>query len=357
MTTLATGVMWLFAIAATIAPTVTMAQNNAKPVKAVLAPVTLTQADRIFEAVGKSEAAKSAFLYPEVQERVVKVYFKAQDKVKDDQLLVQLDDKDQQLALKLANVRLANAKRLLERYQSAVAQGAVPQTQVDEAQAEVDAAEVAVEQAKLAVADRQVRAPFDGIVGIPRVDKGQRVYPDTLISGIDFRAKLEVEFEIPEALTSHALSQPASSLQVQATTPSLAGVTFPAKVIATDNRLDPIRKTLMLKAVIDNPEDQLRPGMTFQMRWTIPGTPLPTVPEMALQWTRDGSFVWVSRDGKAAKTMAKVVDRRDGNVLLEGALNRGDLVVVEGVQRMREGIAIENLNAPNKQPSQAKAAQ
>ena len=77
------------------------------------------------------------------------------------------------------------------------------------------------------------------------------------------------------------------------------------------------------------------------MQLALPGTPQPAVPELALQGDRDGAFVWQVRDGKAARVPVRPLRRQDGIVLLEGQLRDGDLVVVEGVQRLRDGRAVE----------------
>ena len=81
----------------------------------------------------------------------------------------------------------------------------------------------------------------------------------------------------------------------------------------------------------------LRSGMSFQVRLDLPGERRLSVPELALQWGREGSFVWVVRDGKAVQVAARAVQRQNSRVLVDGGLTAQDQVVVEGVQRMREG--------------------
>ena len=104
------------------------------------------------------------------------------------------------LALRLAQVQLRNTKSLLDRYKQAVGKGAVPQTQVDSAQADYEAAQVAVDQARLAISNHQIRAPFAGVVGITDIDPGQRVGPGVLITGVDSREIIYIDFEVPEAI-------------------------------------------------------------------------------------------------------------------------------------------------------------
>lgn len=104
------------------------------------------------------------------------------------------------MAVRLTEVKLKDAQSLLQRYELAVKDGAVPESDVDSAKAAVDVAKVALDQAKLAVEERKIRATFSGVPGISRVDPGERVTPNTLIAGIDDRTILHVDFDVPEAL-------------------------------------------------------------------------------------------------------------------------------------------------------------
>lgn len=325
-------------------------QTNSQPsssrlVKVVADEVRFASNARIFEATGSVSAVRSAELYPKVDERVTRVLFKAQDKVKKGQLLVQQDDRQQQLALRLAKVQMENTKSLLERYQQAVAKGAVPQSQVDSAQAEFDAARLAVEQAELDIELRQVRAPFDGVVGISKVDPGQRIAPGVLITGVDDRRVMYIDFEVPEALVPTLKSASEGGVSLRARTVAVANRTYEAKVTEIDNRLDPLKRTLLVRAEIDNQDDLIRPGMSFVMTLDVPGEQLPTVPELALQWDRQGAYVWKLEDSVARRIDLQVIERRDGQVFVSGELRNGDVVVVEGGRRVSNGERVQIVEA------------
>jgi len=320
-------------------------QSSPAGVKVITKPVTFTSNDRVFEAVGTGRAKYSADLYPAVAEEVIAVLFEAQQSVKKGDVLVQLDDREEKLAVKLADVELKDAKSLLDRYEQAVKQGAVPQSEVDSARATYESAQVALDQAKLAVEERQVIAPFDGIVGIPNVDPGDRVDGNTLITGLDSRDILYVDFEVPEALAGNLKNAQAEKQVITATTPSYPAQIFEGFIAAQESRVNENRRTLMARASVINSEDVLRPGMSFTTKWNIPGKDFITVPEISVQWGREGSFVWVVRDSKAEKISARVVARKAGQVLLDTEVKDGEHVVVEGLQRLRPGITVQILNS------------
>jgi multidrug efflux pump subunit AcrA (membrane-fusion protein) len=108
-----------------------------------------------------------------------------------------------------------------------------------------------------------------------------------------------------------------------------------------------------VRAVVNNTADLLRPGMSFTVRLSMPGKTFVSVPELALQWGREGSFVWAVREGQSVRVAVRPVRRVAGRVLLDGALTTGETVVVEGVQRLREGRSVRvvgNANGSSARP-------
>ena len=299
-----------------------------------------------FGAIATGWADKSAEVFAIVDEKVTQVLFKPQQKVKKGELLVQQDDREEQLALRLAEVQLKNTKSLLDRYKQAVGKGAVPQTQVDSAQADYEAAQVAVDQAKLAISNHQIRAPFAGVVGITDIDPGQRIGPGVMITGVDSREIIYVDFEVPETLVGQLDAANMDQIEVAVTTPSVPGQEFKARVVALDSRLNAEKRSLRVRANISNPDDLLRPGMSFAVQMAVKGQMLASVPEIALQWDREGSYVWMIRDGKAYRENVRVADRRQGRVFLDGKIKEGESVVVEGGLRLAEGVVVELVEDP-----------
>lgn len=321
------------------------AARGGVPVKVITQPVEFTSNDRTFRAVGTGRARLSISVYSSVAEEVTYVSFKAQQQVKKSDVLVQLDDREEALAVKLVKVQLKDAQRLLDRYELAVKEGGVPESEVDVARAEFEAAQVALEQANLALEERKIKAPFDGVVGIPNVDPGDRVATDTLITGLDARDILYVDFEVPEALAGALQNTEEENRKITATTPAHPSLNFSGHISAQESRVDPQRRTLMVRASIDNSDDLLRPGMSFETRWDIPGNDYATVPEISVQWGRDGSYIWLIRYGVAEKVMATVIARKAGRVLLDGDIKDGEVVVIEGLQRLRSGQKVEVLGS------------
>jgi multidrug efflux pump subunit AcrA (membrane-fusion protein) len=100
-------------------------------------------------------------------------------------------------------------------------------------------------------------------------------------------------------------------------------------------------KDMPVRARIDNREDRLRTGMSFTIRLPLAGERFPSVPSVAVQWDRTGSYVWRVDGDKAERVQVRVLKREDEWVLVDAPLARDDLIVVEGVQRLRPGRLVQ----------------
>ena len=109
------------------------------------------------------------------------------------------------------------------------------------------------------------------------------------------------------------------------------------RITAIDNRVDETSRTLRVQARIDNAGDALRAGMAFRVALEFTGEEYPAVDPLAIQWGSEGAYVWVIRAGKAAQLPIRILQRNADAVLVETALEPGDLVVTEGVQALRPG--------------------
>jgi RND family efflux transporter MFP subunit len=304
----------------------------------VLGRVEQTPVRTRLEAVGTTRAARSVTLYPASTGEVVEVHFGANRKVRAGELLLTLDARDEKLALELAELRLADAERLLSRYTRAEGSGAFTPTQIDEARSAVIEARIARDRAEVALDDRTLEAPFSGVVGLSTIDPGDRVTPQTPITTLDDRGTLLVRFDVPETF----LGRLRTGDQVQLAPWNDGGVSISAEIVDVDSRVDPLTRTFVARARLENPEDRWRPGMSFRVAMDLTGRAYAEVPELAVQWGGEGAYVWaVGDDGLARRVPASIVQRNEGVVLLDADLAAGSRVVVEGVQQVREGSRVQ----------------
>jgi RND family efflux transporter MFP subunit len=290
------------------------------------------------EAVGTSRAVRSVEIYPATSGEVVAVNFEPGQRVEAGQVLVELDSRDERLAVELAQVQLADAERLYARYVKSGDSGAVLPTTIDTARTQVEASRIALDQARVALDFRSIEAAFDGYVGITEVDAGDRVNENTLITTLDDRSALLVSFELPEVL----IRELGVGDEVRLGTWQDRGLALSGEIVDIGSRIDPATRTFVARARVDNAADELRPGMSFRVTADIDGQRYPAIAETAVQWGADGAYIWTVVGGEARRMSVDIVQRNEGRVLVDADLARGDLVVVEGIQRMRDGIPVEH---------------
>lgn len=309
----------------------------ARTVAAVVQPVTFEAERTRLEAVGTSRAIKSVEIYSLVSGEVTGVPFSAGDTVNRGDLLLTLDQRKEQLAYDLATIRFKDAARNLRRLKALMNTGYVAPAEIDAARKMYEETQIELKRAKVALEDRTIRAPFSGHVGHTDVDVGDRIDPSTMITTLDDRSVLLVRFEVPEAFVGVLEAGTPVSVSSWASTHEVSE----GRIVDIGSRIDPVSRTFVVRAQVPNADDRLRPGMSFRVRLDIVGRVYPTVPEVAVQWGNAGSYIWIVEQGHAQRVPARVVQRREGVVLVDAALASDSLVVVEGIQRMREGIKID----------------
>lgn len=293
--------------------------------------------ETVITAVGTARAGASAVLYPETGGQVTEVLFKAGDFVEEGQKLIQLEARQETLAVRRAQIAVTEAERVFERYRRLEQRDAAPTSQVDDAQTALESARVELELAQVALAERAVRAPFAGYVGLTDVDPGARITPTTAITQLDDRSVIYVDFEAPEQ--AFPLINVADAVRLAPFAEDDASH-YEATIIGVDNRIDPARRTFTVRTQLDNATDTLRPGMGFEVSFTIDGRRHPAVPEAAIVWGSDGAYVWGVRDGAARRLPVTIVARKQGFVLVRGDVPDGSQVIAEGVQKVRDGARV-----------------
>ena len=308
-------------------------ERKQPPANVLLQPIAFAPITVAIETVGTAEAQKSVSLFPAAADKVTQVYFLPGDFVEKGQVLIELDARRQISALQRVKIALADRKRDLNRLIKSVANGAVTQSEIDDAQSLLDLAKVAVVEAQADLDDRKVIAPFSGYVGLTDIEPGDRVSQSTLITTIDDRAKLFINFSAPESALGLIDEQTKVTVQPWNNRSDL----LMAKLSQLDSRIDVANRTLKVRAVLDNKTDKFRPGLSFKVTMSAEGVQYPKVPEASLAWGATNSHVWLAVNGKAVKKPVQIKQRLRGFILVEGDLNEGDKLIVEGIQRLREG--------------------
>lgn len=305
-------------------------------------PVTTTRlrpeafSERI-TAIGTVKAYESVTITAKVSELVQDVHFESGDDVRVGAPLVTLSDRQQRAALAEAQANADEAERLYRRQSELAAQQLIARAQLDNQRAVRDAANARVAQIRAQLADRVIRAPFSGVLGLRQVSPGALVTPGTPVATLDALARVYVDFPLPE--TQLSMAQPGRA--IEGTAAAWPGHTFSGVIDTLDARIDPATRAVTVRAEMPNSERLLRPGMLVNVR--LPGAAREAllVPEIAVvQVGRDSYLFRVDADGAVERVQVRIGARADGKAeVVEGA-GAGDRVVVDGTGKLRPGAKI-----------------
>ncbi len=320
-----------------------------------VASVTVTRLVDDAQSVGSLRSRQSVMLRPEVSGRIVRIGFADGARVRQGQLMFQLDDTLQQAELSQAQAQLSIARANLQRNEELVAQNFVARRVLDESRASLQVAEAQVQLAEARVGRMRITAPFDGSVGIRNVSLGDFVRDGAELVNLEDVSQLLVDFRLPERYQARVASGQNVSVQLDA----LPGQVFTARIQAVDPLVDANGRALLVRAVLASATGSaLRPGLFARVNVVMAeqeGALM--VPEEAVvpQGGRTAVFV-IDREGEgeAARAVARRADvtlgiRRGAMVQVIDGLKASDTVVVAGQQRLqRDGMPVRviDMNRP-----------
>lgn len=323
--------------------------GGGRTVPVELAEAELRTLERKAEAVGTTRARQAIEIVPTTDGRVVEIAFEPGQQVEAGDVLVRLDDDIQKADLEQATAKLKEAASAVERTKILRSNNTVSEVTLNQLVAAEAAAQADVDRARRRLADRTVRAPFSGIVGLNHVDLGARVDDNTVLTTLDDRSEVEIEFALPETL----YGQIATGQDVIADAVAFPGRTFEGRIVNIDSRVDPSSRAFKVRAGIPNPDLSLPAGMFMHLVVILEQRQAVMIPEEAVVVEGSETFVFVADDGKAESRRIVIGQREVGAVEVSSGVAAGERVVVRGVQSLRDGMAIRMAgDADGRRPGQ-----
>ena len=319
----------------------------ADAVRVVTAPVVRKPLGVEIEAVGTAQANESVDVTSKTSNTVTAIRFDEGDLVRRGAILVELDAAAARAALDEAEAALAESENNYKRSRDLYTSRALSESQLDQIEAMLKANRARVAAARAQVADTIIRASFDGRTGFRRVSVGSLVSPGTVITTLDDTSVIKLDFTVPETYL-YLLER---GLPVSAIASGLPGRRFSGEVTNLDSRIDPVTRSIRVRAEIPNKDGALRPGMFMTV--TLQGQVAPTliVEEAAIVPEQGRTFVFVVRDDAVERREVKLGKRRPGEVEIREGLAEHERVVVEGTQKVRDGVRVVELDRGDAAPS------
>lgn len=289
-------------------------------------------------AVGTLRSNESVVIRPEISGAVTNIHFKEGVPVAEGAILFSLDDSIYRAELGEAKASLTLSQQNIERARELFQKGAGTARARDEAIArlETDRATMALNEARLA--KTRLTAPFSGVIGFREVSVGDYVTAGQALVNLEDIDPIKVEFQIAERY----LSVVAAGQELTATVDSYPDRVFKGEVYAINPMIDPSTRSIAIRGRIDNKDLVMRPGLFARVRLVVgrrPGTIV--VAEQSIVPRGDERFIFRVVDGKAALTKVETGKRRAGRVEILSGLQKGDVVVIAGQQKIRDGAAVK----------------
>lgn len=298
-------------------------------------------------SIGLLESVQGVDVTTEVGGLVVELKFDSGQEVHRNDILVRLDDSVEQAQLRQAQAQLPAALSNLQRYTALAAQGNAPQMRLDDVRSSADALQQQITSLQAQVARKTIRAPFDGILGVRRVNLGQLVNPGTVVVNLQNISAMRVGLII----TQRDFARIQVGHPVEATVDAYPDRRFAGNVIAIEPSVNAQAGIVRVQAEISNSDRLLRAGMMASVDVILPDVQhVIVVPASAIAFTLYGNSAFVVKeepgpDGPARLVARRVAietgERRGVDVVVSRGLSAGDRVVTVGQVRLDNGSVIE----------------
>lgn len=298
-------------------------------------------------AVGTLKAQKGTDITPQLAGIVAEIPFDSDSDVKKGDLLVRLADEDDVAKLKALDADADLARLTYDRSKKLVRSRAVSQAQLDNATANLKSAMAQVAAQQALVNKKQIRAPFDGHVGIRLVDIGQFLTAGQKITTLQALDPIYVDF----TLAQRDVNLVTVGQSVTITTDAYPGKSFSGKVIALDPKLDPVTRNIAVRAELVNTDHKLLPGMFASVTVTTGAEEKKlTLPQTAITYNPYGETVFLIVKGKpdangktplvAQQKFVTTGTTRGDQVAIVSGIDEGQTVVSSGQLKLKNGTPV-----------------
>ena len=293
------------------------------------------------EAVGTTQANESVEVTSKASNTVTAIRFQEGEVVERGAILVEMDATQLRANLAEAQASLARSKSQYDRSRDLQSRQAMSMADLEQVEAALKADEARVAAAQARLDDTIIRASFSGRTGFRHVSVGSFVSPGTVITTLDDTSIIKLDFTVPETYL-FVLSR---GLPVKAAAAGLPDRIFEGVVTNMDSRIDPVTRSVTVRAEIPNPNGLLRQGMFMTVALQGEVTPTLLVPEEALVPERGHAYVFVVKDNVVERREVHTGKRRPGFVEIVDGVAEHERVVIDGTQNVRDGSVVQEATA------------
>jgi membrane fusion protein (multidrug efflux system) len=301
------------------------------------------------QALGTASANESINIQPRIASLVESIEFKEGQLVKVGALLVRLESSEASAGLALAEASLSESRSLYNRNQSLSSTQAISASGLEQLLAQVNVDEAQVRAARARLDNTVIRAPFAGRIGLRRVSPGSFVDTSTVITTLDDISTIKLDFSVPETF----LTVVKDGMSIEASSIVYPDRLFAGLVASVDTRLDPVTRSVQVRARLPNADGLLKPGMFMTIALQRDHGNVLVAPEQSIVPEGNSQFVFVVADGVVEKRSVVLGRRVPGFVVIAEGLSAGESVITEGTGKVQNGSKVSIGESTTGQAGQA----
>lgn len=285
---------------------------------------------------GNLMANEEIQIQPEISGRVTGLYFNEGQYVSRGKLLVKLNDADLQAQLKKAQVAQELTEQDESRKKQLLAIKAISQEEYDQSATALKSAQADIELIRAQIAKTEIRAPFNGIVGLRLISSGTFVSAGQEIVTLQQINPMKIEFQVPEKYSTTINTKS----KVRYTVEGLRD-TFTANIYAIDPAIDLSTRSFKVRGNTPNKENKLKPGSFANVSLVLENIKNAVlIPASSVIPEIRGHKVLIIRNGKVAPQLVDIGVRTESRVLIESGLQAGDTLITAGLMQLKEGTPV-----------------
>ncbi len=323
------------------------APAKAAPIEVLVETVQIQEISDPLEALGTLRANEAVDVTVNVAETVESIGFQSGQRVEKGQVLLTLESGEERALVEEAKSTRDEARAQLNRIRALAKRGDASQSLLDETQREFRVSEARLAAVESRLQYRIIKAPFSGLVGLRNISPGAYLAPGDKVTTLVDDSSMKLDFNVPSLF----LSTLRPGVPIVARSRALANRRFNGEVSSVDNRVDPISRSITVRAELDNSDGVLRAGMLMEVTLESNPRQMPVISESALIQLQDRSYVYVvdQEDGITFARRLPVTTglRLPGKIEIREGLEAGQIIVVEGAVKLTNDSPVKVLeNAP-----------
>ena len=311
------------------------AESQALPVTAFI--IQPERIDNRIRTTGTVMANEEVELRSEVSGKIVQISFREGSRVAKGDLLIKINDDELQAQLKKFEAQLKLAQDVEHRRRQLFESKSISPEDYERTVVEMNAIEADIQLYRARIEKTEIRAPFDGVIGLRYVSEGSIVSTTTRIAQLQDVRRVKVDFSIPEKYAyTVRIGDPITFRR------DGSDHVYRGSVYAIEPKIDPVTRTLLMRAIADNDDRQMKPGAFAEVDLVLSAVENALViPTQALVPELQGQKVFLYRGGVVTPQPVETGVRSERGIQITGGLAMSDTVITSGILQIRPGMPVE----------------